>query len=354
MPKVVCVFAILVLFAATAMAEKEFTFDKVDNFDGMAVKMIKIDLPTGEISLVKSHTDKIEIFLKNTVYAESQSEADKLNDDLRYKAELSGDKLTITVEPPEQHGHHKGIISRIIEGDWNEDIYPALRVSIPDGKAVDINSASADIDVRELAVELNVQSASSDINLENIKGNFGCDMASGDINITGLNGNVSAKGISSDIKMTDIIGQAHAMTTSGDVALDHVKGPAKVSSTSGDSRLYGIDGDLDVNTASGDIEVDSATGSVRANSISGDIKLGALAAAEGVFDVESVSGEIVMELSRDFKGDVAIRTVSGSINSHISAELESYSDSQIRGSVGNGAGRLTVSTTSGDINIDRY
>ncbi len=361
MRKAIFAIAILVLAAAPAFAEKEFTFDKDNNFDGAAVKAVQIDIPTGEITIVKSQGDNIEVRYKNTIMADDQAEADDINRDLEYKAELSGDRLVISIEEPRRRGHRKGIINRIIEGNWNDDIYPALKISLPDGKVVDISSASADVDVSNLKLDLDIESASTDVMLENTQGSFSCEVSSGDISITGHKGDVSVKGVSSDLRFTDIEGRVSAATASGDVSGEKIKGPVQASSASGDHHLYDIEGDLDVNTASGDIEVESAGGSVRAKSISGDLRLGALSAPEGIFDVESVSGQITMEVSSNFKGEIAVRSVSGSVTSELSGKVvydddsRSSSHSRLRGTVGDGGkGRLSVATTSGDISINGY
>ena len=82
--------------------------------------------------------------------------------------------------------------------------------------------------------------------------------------------------------------------------------------------------------------------------------LNGLSAREGDYDVTSVSGDIQMEISRDFAGDVSLRSISGSVNSHLSGEVESYSDSRMEGRIGQGKGRLSVATTSGDITVNGY
>lgn len=359
MKKALVAIAILVFLAPQAFAEKEFSFDKENKFDGAAVKAVLIEIPSGEINIVKSAGDGIDVRFKNTILADDQDEADKINADMEYKAELSGDRLVISIQPSRHNRHSKGIINRIIEGDWSDDIYSALKVSLPDGKSVKISSASADIDVRESALDLDIESASSDVILENTKGEFSCEVASGDIDVTGHKGSVMIKGVSSDLKLADIEGPVKIDAASGDINVENVKGTVQSSTASGDNRFYEIDGDLDINTASGDIVVETANGSVRANSISGDIRLNYLSAPEGHFEIESVSGGISMAVSDKFQGDIAVNSISGNVNSRLGGKLvvddgDSYEHSRLRGTVGSGKGRLKVATTSGDINIDGY
>jgi hypothetical protein len=353
MLKYVIITAVVAALAGPVRAERDFEFTKADNFDG-AVAAVKIDMDLGEIMLIKSPGSKIQVDYKNIVSARNESEAKEINDKCKYSAEVSGDRLIIKVEQPRRRHHDKGLISRIITGDWNDSIHPMLRVAIPDDKSVQIYSASADIEASEVTCDLKIESASSDIGLDNTAGDIECDISSGDIDITGHRGEISLKGASSDLHITDIIGNLDLRTSSGDVKLDKIKGSVQLSATSGDSRIYDIDGDLDISNTSGDIIVSGVSGSVRARSVSGDVDLSALSDVQGDFDIESVSGDVQIEISRDFAGQIAVRSLSGSINSQLPAEVERYSKSQLRGRIGNGNGRLSVSTTSGDISIDRF
>jgi hypothetical protein len=354
MLKYVIITAIAVAFAGSARAERDFEFTKSGNFEGTAVSAIKIEIGIGELSLVKSSDSKIQVDYKNTVRAGNESDAKKLNDKCIYSAELSGDRLLIKVELPRGKHHDQGLISRIVTGDWNDDIHPMLRVSIPDGKSVRLNSASADIEASEVSCNLSIESASSDVSLENTTGDAECDISSGDIDITGHRGMVSIKGASSDLNITDIIGDLNIRTASGDGVLEKIKGAVNLSTASGDCRIHDVDGDLDISSSSGDITVSDVSGSVRTRTVSGNTRLSSLYAPQGDFDVESISGDVQIQVSRDFEGQIAVRSLSGSIDSHLPAEIQKYSNSQLRGTIGNGKGRIDVSTTSGDIGIDRF
>ena len=101
MPKtVIVIVAIIALFAGAAQAEREFTFNEQNSFDSPSITAIKIDMPHGEIAIVKSTGQTIEVQYKNLVYAHDQAEADDINKDFLYKAEQSGSTLEIRVEPP--------------------------------------------------------------------------------------------------------------------------------------------------------------------------------------------------------------------------------------------------------------
>jgi len=363
MKQIIILAAITTLLSAgVAFADRDYSFNKEDSFDGAAVKSILVDMPYGEINLVKAPGDKINVRLKNSILARDQAEADEINRDFEYKAELAGSRLTISVDPPRHTRHHKGIITRIIEGDWDENYYPALKVSVPDGKVIEIHTSSADINGNDFSSDLEIKSASSDITFDNTIGRFSCEISSGDVELMGHKGPTSIKGISSSIRLGDIEGDIDARTSSGDINVDRITGSVTASTVSGDDRVNDIKGDLNVSSSSGDIEVTSVSGSVRAGAVSGDVRLTNLTAEEGDFDVESVSGDISMEVSSNFRGEMRVNSVSGDVDSRLKSRVvineddENYSHSDIRGTVGDrqGKGRLNVASTSGDINIDGF
>lgn len=344
----------VMLTAGAARAGKSYTFDKTENFDAAGINRIDIDMPAGDIKISRSQSDQIEVVFKNEVYAGSESEAGDFNEDCEYKAEVSGDALQITVDLPRTRDGRKGLLHRILTGDWDNNTNFYLWVSVPDGRVVDLNSSSADLEVSHLRLDLDVRGSSSDVSLEGTEGSVNCDLSSGDADVFDHKGHISIEGRSSDIRVDGLNGDISMRTSSGDGHIFDVTGSVEAYSSSGDWRVNNVGNDLDVRTSSGDIYVDGVAGSVRAEASSGDIRLNALSAEQGDFDIESVSGDVTVEISPQFTGQLSLRTSSGDIDCAVSAEIETLSDSRLEGSVGDGNGRLIVSTSSGDIRISRY
>jgi hypothetical protein len=319
MGKIVAFALILaMLVAAPVFADREYSYDEQDSFDAGKIGAIKIDMPRGEIELLKSSSDQIEIDFKNVIFADDQEDADEINRDCVYKTEVVGDRLIVTVDLP-RHAHRRGVLKRLLSGDWDDEINSYLRIKIPDGKDVEVKSSSADIEVSELTVNLYVWASSTDVRMRDTDGEVSFDLSSGDVDIIRHKGEVNVKGNSSDLDFEAIEGEIDIRTSSGDGSLNGVKGSA-----------------------------------VRAQSSSGDIRLKELTSKEGDFDIESSSGDVTLEVTDDFEGSISLKSNSGSVNSRLSGEIESLSESRLRGNVGNGNGRLRVSTVSGDIRVDRF
>ncbi len=354
MKRTIAVAVILAAFlAGPVLADREYSFKNQESFDGGKITTIRIDMPRGEIELTKSTSNQIEVDFKNVIYAEDQDDADDINEDCSYKTEVVGDNLKIIIDLP-RYTRKKGVLKRFLSGDWDEEINSYLRIKIPNGKNVEIKSSSADIEVSELTVNLDVWASSTDVRMKDTDGEVSLDLSSGDVDIIRHKGDVNVKGNSSDLDFEAIEGDVDIRTSSGDGSLNGVKGSVSAYASSGDYRLYDIDGDFDIRTSSGDIYAIGVTGSIRAESSSGDIRLKELTSKEGDFDIESSSGDVTLEVTDDFEGSISLKSNSGSVNSRLSGNIESLSDSKLRGSIGNGNGRLRVTTVSGDIRIDRF
>lgn len=340
------------IIAAPAVADREFSFDKKLNFDGAAVNNVRIDMPSGDIKIERSTGTEIELQFRNIVYADSKKKAERIDDECIYDAAVEGDKLVINVDLP-RHGN-RDFLDKLFSGDWDDGVHMFLRLAIPDGKTVDVKASSADLEVSNLAVNLDIRGSSSDIEADGVEGNLSCDLSSGDVYVFAHSGDIRVRGKSSDLQVNGLQGNIDIKTSSGDGKLDDVSGSVVVSASSGDYRIMDVGGDLDVYTSSGDVYVDGVAGSVRAETSSGDIQLNTLTADEGDFDVNSVSGDVFVELSPGFKGRLSLRSSSGSINSRVTGNIESVSDTKLIASTGDGRGQLNVSTSSGDIRITGY
>jgi DUF4097 and DUF4098 domain-containing protein YvlB len=158
---------------------------------------------------------------------------------------------------------------------------------------------------------------------------------------------------------------------SGDIDLTDSSGALQVSSTSGDVQMSGDFTGSKLETVSGEITLDGASGPLRARTISGNIKLSDLRDAQ--LDLESTSGDIevggtlaarLSSTISNISGDVQVRlgelsdlklsatTVSGDLSSDLDLREAQRERRSLSGTLGLGQTTLTISTTSGDVEVD--
>jgi hypothetical protein len=170
----------------------------------------------------------------------------------------------------------------------------------------------------------------------------------------------------------------HVRLTAGLVGasavVSKIAGGTTIRSVSGPVTLAGLDGPVDVRTATGDVEGQSLRGSLRFHSASGDLTLldGApevhadsasgrlmLDLAPGttapVLSLNSVSGAVAVRFPPESGAGVRATSISGSVSSEFDALAArgGFGPRRLGGTLGNGRGRVKISTVSGSIALLR-
>lgn len=185
-----------------------------------------------------------------------------------------------------------------------------------------------------------------------------------ELDITSTSGEVS----SDDALKLD---RVQIKTTSGEIAVKSMDAAkAVLNSTSGEIQAEGIFGDLDIDSTSGTIVSQNLTAaSGKINSTSGEIKLkGSIDGIEAgstsgtiIIDtdrltkdmaVSTTSGEMVVKLPADADFKLVAKSLSGEIDCAFPVTVTGNKNhNRLEGTVGNGSCNVSLSSTSGDINI---
>jgi DUF4097 and DUF4098 domain-containing protein YvlB len=144
-------------------------------------------------------------------------------------------------------------------------------------------------------------------------------------------------------------------TISGDVKLEDGKvDGATIKTTSGEIELDGTVGALDLGTVSGDITVrDAHEAQLTLATTSGDINYEGDLAPSGSNQVSSISGDVKLRLpdTSGFRLDAS--TVSGELRSDFDLSGGQTGLGSLSGQAGGGGAAVNVSTTSGEISLER-
>jgi predicted amino acid-binding ACT domain protein len=162
------------------------------------------------------------------------------------------------------------------------------------------------------------------------------DLVGADAVITGLTAGVSVKSATGDVTIDDVSGHVAANTFSGAVEAQHLDGTVDFISVSGDLGLAG--GSLD---------------RLSARSVSGRIAADVDLTPAGGIQASTVAGEVTLRLPASVSARIGMNTVGGRIDSSF-AELgpaDGAMPKNVTGTLGDGAGEVTVTTVSGDITL---
>jgi DUF4097 and DUF4098 domain-containing protein YvlB len=187
-----------------------------------------------------------------------------------------------------------------------------------------------------------------------------------DLDVSAVSADVKTSRMTGPQRLTTVSGDVHAdfthdfegKTVSGDMQLkgDSRVGDLRVSSVSGDITLARGAGELDATTVSGDLvlEVASAT-AVRTRTTSGDLSLRGSLKRDGSVEAETISGEVTVRMKPEAGFDYEASSFSGDLSNCFGRHAENTSShgpgTRLRGTAGEGHGRVRVKSMSGDVAI---
>ena len=163
--------------------------------------------------------------------------------------------------------------------------------------------------------------------------------------------------VSADAVVSGIDADSTAVkSVSGDVTLDGVRSDISAQTVSGDLESRQLAGALHFSTVSGDLTVvRGETSMVKAETVSGDLMLDLDLASGGRVEVATVSGDLTLRLPEDVGIAVDVKTMSGSLDSAFTGVQTERKPGKVslHGQVGDGSGRLSARTVSGDVTLLR-
>ena len=195
-------------------------------------------------------------------------------------------------------------------------------------------------------------------------------VVSGDIVVTGVQGDLTLRTLSGNVRAERVAGDLRVSSSSGDVHIRDHRGPLVVETTSGAIRAEGPLTDPRLSTVSGNIEVQGGHSNLAARTISGAVAVRADDAVS--LTIDSTSGDIVFEgplasnsasVINTISGDVRVRltssanlhldvtTTSGDLKSDLPLADVAPERRRLSAIIGPGTANLTITTTSGDVEI---
>jgi len=170
------------------------------------------------------------------------------------------------------------------------------------------------------------------------------NIASASFRATGRLGAIEVNTASGDVQVEDVEREAKVRSASGDVQLGAVGGKAEVNTASWDVQVGSAAGGSTIRSASGDVQIAEAAKRVSLNTASGDMHIGSI--GEGSVDVKSASGDVHIGIRQGSRLFVDAKSLSGDTISEV--ELGG-----VEVATGGPLVEVKGATMSGDIRIVR-
>jgi hypothetical protein len=196
-------------------------------------------------------------------------------------------------------------------------------------------------------------------------------LALGEVTVQNVDGDLRIDVHAASIRATGTKGRLIADAGSGSVRVEGGAGELDVDTGSGSTTVLGFTGrSINVDAGSGSVEVrdvtverigvDVGSGSVRVENLGADdvsIDTGSggvelwLTKVPRNTEVDTGSGSVRLELPANASADLDIETGSGGISSDFAVTMDQVRRRELRGRIGEGGPRITVSTGSGGVRL---
>jgi hypothetical protein len=311
--------------------------------------------PRGDVTIDGTSDDgRIHVSEHKQVYARTDPDAESKAQQLRPVLTNEGFAFTLTV--PTLDGARADLV-----------------LTVPAAAAININANRGDIHVASIKAPVAVTANHGEVELSAITGPATAHINNGGSSISAhsMGGGIAIQGHAQDVTLSDIVG---TVTLGGEffgtTHLERINGTIHFRTSRTDFQVARLDGeaeisphsDLTVNQALGplvlttsnrNISLDRISGAVAVTDRNGTIDLTA-APPLGTIDLEDRNGSVKLILPEHAGFSVQANTTNGETYTDFPLPTSgSESHKNISGSVGAGGPMVHITTTNGDLSIDK-
>jgi len=336
----------------------EYSFDGESKQEIPAGGVVRVRCERGNITISRWDGPEVKVVYHKRIFAGSQGEANSTNQATNPRVQLQGTALEIDANT---------------EGAGPRGVASDLEVFAPEKTGVEITSRHGDTFVTQRSGDVKIDSQHGDVSLDQVSGNVRLSSHHGSLHATNVNGNLTVDGRLDDLSLDSIAG-AVLVTADifGDTKLSRLQKGAAIRTSRTELQLARLDGDLtmdsgdlqgdgligpvSLSTKAKDIELKNLKGDVRVSDDHGDINYeNASVTALGNIDLTTHHGDVHVKLSPKANFQYALSTRHGDISSEFEGVHSSGSTgaSSASGTVGRGGPKVSVTSDTGDIALDK-
>jgi lia operon protein LiaG len=218
------------------------------------------------------------------------------------------------------------------------EAYADLRVSVPAGRRVALHLGVGKAFVSNVDGVIVVDVASADVSADRTRGTLRIDTGSGNVDVRDASGEVSLESGSGDVTATGVHGGSARV---------------RLETGSGNITVTGADAaGLHVETGSGDITITGAKAEeLSFETGSGNVDV-SLTATFSTLSIETGSGDVTLRVPPAIGAEVDLETGSGEFDlGGLTIQVRRLEQDHITGTIGDGKGRLSIETGSGNVRL---
>ena len=234
------------------------------------------------------------------------------------------------------------------------EAYADLRVLVPEGKTVAIHLGVGTVDISNVDGDVRVDTRSGGVTARGVIGSLLIFTGSGSVKATAVQGHTLIDTGSGGVDVVDLTnGTLRVDTGSGSInASEATATDVELDTGSGSIRIKRLDSPtLSANTGSGSIRAEQVTArDIELDTGSGSIGLWLLSDINNL-RLNTGSGGMSLYVPRALGAQIEVDTGSGGIDTDAPIQITQKRRSYLRGTLGDGNGRIQIDTGSGGVNI---
>ncbi len=315
----------------------EKTFESVGD-----LKVLKVESDLGNITVRPNSTldDEVKVFAEIKARGRNKEEAVDYASSVDVIADIDGGEISLSILKPENTRVHRRPFATT-----------NLVIEVPRDIGLVLKNSFGNINVEDIAGDLDIENSSGNIKLDSIEGNVRIGLKFGKLEADNIAGDLKFDVSSGPVSIERVTGDVNGKTAFGSVDVGQINGNAKISVESGGLRIGIIEGNAELDCRFGRIRVEDALGSVKASNNAGDIEI-LSSEVRGAFDINNSMGSIRVYIPKGSAITLDASARMGRIESDLPVSVsESPGRNELRGDINGGGHLFRLRAEAGSIAI---
>jgi DUF4097 and DUF4098 domain-containing protein YvlB len=265
------------------------------------------------------------------------------------KAESYFDRMTVDISTA---GATLSIIGDVPDYTLGVGFSIDYALRVPKGMALELRTSDGNIDVDEIAGELQARTSDGDITVVNTAG-AELRTSDGDIRVESVEGDISAVTSDGDITIASVTGELSARSSDGDISCSDISNAIELQLSDGDATIRNARGGITARTSDGELDIENVEGPVELKTSDGDILLSLADSSEAEsITCTSSDGNIRVEVTPSAAYSLEARTSSGRVNVEMPGKFSfDEKHKRVEGTINGGGPTISLRASDGSITI---
>jgi len=306
-----------------------------------SIKNVMAETSGGNISVTGVATDaRIEVYARQNNNGGDLSKEEiqkKLDEDYNFNVSVENNKLSAVAKPKRQNMN------------WKKALSISFRIYVPENVSTDLSTSAGNIELHKIYGKQNFTTSGGNLDVDDVSGNIKGRTSGGNIRLKDSKDEIDLQTSGGNIHANNCTGNMRLETSGGSLKLSALNGKIKANTSGGNVDGDGISGELISHTSGGNIDLHDLSCSLETSTSGGNIDVSIKEFGKYI-TINNSGGNIDLQIPGS-KG-VDLKLSADKIKTGTLKNFTGKSgDDEINGTLNGGGVPVTVSASSGKINL---